>query len=312
MESWAETGLLPLTDQEIVDVFSAEPFDFEPGEAYRYNNSGYLLLGVILAELSGVPYRELVETEVFAPLGMTGSRYCDERRIIPNRAEGYEPTPDGLVNDAPIWMAHPGAAGALCSTVLDLLRWADGLRDGEYVSEGSYAAMSTSSTLNDGSGTGYGFGLMVGGVDGHPRIWHNGAINGFTTVLAYLPEIDADVVVLSNTSGAHANAMAGTIQRWLLGIEVALDLELAPEVLARYEGTYGRDPDMQMIVSLRADGLYAQTTGQDAVRLRAQGEHRFIPTFPESASLTFHLEDGGVVGMTLVWGRGTVRVPKIR
>ena len=71
--------------------------------------------------------------------------------------------------------------------------------------------MSTSGTLNDGSATGYAFGLGVGSLVGHPSVSHGGGINGFTTMLAHYPEADLDVVVLSNTPGAHVGSIAETI-----------------------------------------------------------------------------------------------------
>ncbi|MDX1494052.1 MAG: serine hydrolase domain-containing protein, partial [Longimicrobiales bacterium] len=72
-----EQARLDLSDQELVEVFSHEPFDFEPGENYLYNNSAYFLLGMILGEVTGTPYARWVEESVFEPLGMKSSRYCD-------------------------------------------------------------------------------------------------------------------------------------------------------------------------------------------------------------------------------------------
>ena len=126
-------------------------FDFPPGERWKYNNSGYYLLGVIVERATGEPYRDYVERHVFQPLGMRGSLYCDERTIVPHRAAGYALSDGILYNDGPISMNVPGAAGALCSTVLDLLKWQRALNDDVLISEESRRRMTAESTLSDGS-----------------------------------------------------------------------------------------------------------------------------------------------------------------
>jgi D-alanyl-D-alanine carboxypeptidase len=235
MASWRPQMTLDLTDEELLDIFSAEPFNFDPGERYLYNNSGYYLLGVIIGEASGESYRDYLNAHLFRPLGLTGSSYCDERPIIRGRAEGYEFVGGELLNDAPLSMNQPGAAGALCSTVVDLLSWTSALRSGRVVSAASYEQMTTSATLNSGSDTGYGFGLGMGALVGHPSVSHGGGINGFNTMLAHYPEADLDVVVLSNTPGAHVTRVAETVAKWALGIEVpsVLDEPIFADEIAR-------------------------------------------------------------------------------
>ena len=220
LASWRPTMKLDLTDEELLAIFSAEPFDFAPGESYRYNNSGFYLLGVIIGKAGDEPYGEYLNTRLFAPLGLPGSSYCDELRIIRGRAEGYQAVGGELLNDEYLSMNQPGAAGALCSTVPDLLSWTSALRAGGVVSAESYRQMATTGTLNNGSDTGYGFGLQLGSLVGRPRVAHGGGINGFSTMLAHYPEADLDVVVLSNTPGAHVPRVSETIARWALGIGV--------------------------------------------------------------------------------------------
>ena len=145
MESWRPKMRLDLTDEELVAIFGPEPFDFAPGERYLYNNSGYYLLGVIIGEASGEPYQEYLNAHLFGTLDLVGSSYCDERPIIPGRAEGYELVGGELLNDEPLSMNQPGAAGALCSTVVDLLFWTRALRAGRVVSAASYEQMTTPS-----------------------------------------------------------------------------------------------------------------------------------------------------------------------
>lgn len=217
LEAWRPKRTLDLTDQELVDLFKNEPFDFEPGESYLYNNSAFYLLGMIIEVVSGESYRDYVKAHLFEPLGLSGSMYCDEQPIIPWRAEGYAIEDGNLVNDAYLSMNQPGAAGALCSTVPDLLVWTAALRSNEVVSSESYAQMTTRGTLNDGSDIGYGFGLGVGEFEGQPTVSHGGGINGFVTMMAHYPDSDLDIVVLSNTESGAPGQVTEMIARWALG-----------------------------------------------------------------------------------------------
>ena len=215
---WLKAGLLDLSHTEMLELFHDEPFDFAPGEEYRYNNSGYYLLGMIIEEVSGESYDDYLDAHLFGPLGLSRSSYCHESQIIRGRADGYEQGDGRLLNDRSISMNTPGAAGALCSTVPDLLSWTVALRSGRVVSPASYEAMTTSGLLSDGSATGYGLALRVAPLGGHSRVAHTGGINGFSTVMAHYPESDLDIVVLSNTSSGAPRQIESQIARWALGL----------------------------------------------------------------------------------------------
>jgi CubicO group peptidase (beta-lactamase class C family) len=303
-----------LTDEELVDVFKDLPFDFAPGEEYRYNNSAYYLLGMVVEEVSGETYKDYVRNHIFEPLGMTGSLYCDEQPIIPWRAEGYGRRDGELVNDDYLAMSLPGAAGALCSTVPDLLTWTEALTTGQVVSPESYALMTTRNTLNDGSETGYGFGLGVSTHLGHARVAHSGGINGFSTFMAHFPEEDLDVVVLANTEGAEPGRLAEVISRWALGLEVVsvLDLPLSAEELAVYVGVYEIQPGFELSVFVDQGKLISRATGQDRALLRAQGDHVFVPSFDDQARVVFEVVDGKATKAVIHQGGGEFEAPRIR
>ena len=218
-EFWLEASVHDLSHAEMRALFESEPFDFEPGAEYRYNNSAYYLLGIIIEVVSGRSYDDYLDENILSPLGLTRSSYCHEQDIVPGRAQGYEQLNGALVNDGPISMNTPGAAGALCSTVPDLLAWTAALRSGRIVSEESYRAMTTSARLNDGSAAGYGFGLGVRPLATHARVRHTGGIKGFSTVMAHYPDADLDIVILSNTSSTAPGEMEQLIAGWALGIK---------------------------------------------------------------------------------------------
>lgn len=154
-----ETLPLDLSDAELRAVIEAEPFDFPPGEAHRYSNAGYVLLGMIVAASSGETYEGYLQNHIFDPIGLSRTSVCDTQRVTPGAARGYELEDDELRNASFMSMTHAGAAGALCSSVFDLISWASELTSGQVVDTAGYETMVTPAVLSDGTEVPYGFGL---------------------------------------------------------------------------------------------------------------------------------------------------------
>lgn len=233
---WVELAPLELPRDTLVTLFAAEPFDFEPGTAMTYNNSGYFLAGLVIEAASGMSYEDFVEDRLFGAAGMGNSRYCHKDELTPNRAKGYEPGDDGL-HPAP-YLDHqwPYAAGSLCSTVRDLVAWNQALHGdgegGEILTPESYELMITPEPLLDGTELRYAKGLAITDRDGAPRIGHGGGIFGYVTDLRYVPSEDLSIAVLINTAGgASSGGIAGQIEDVVLG---------APDEPAT--GTFEGDP----------------------------------------------------------------------
>lgn len=310
---WQREFRLDLTHDEVMELFAELPFDFEPGARYSYNNSAYYLLGVIIENVTGTSYPEYIERSLFDPLGLNHTLYCDVRRIVPDRAEGYEYDGGELVNAAYLSMDIPGAAGALCSTVGDLVDWTRMLHDGDVVSPGSFEAMTAPTVLTTGDTTGYGFGLALGELEGHRWIAHGGGINGFASYLAYYPVEALTIAVLTNSGSGQPAQYAEKLARAAFGLELPTvkDLPVGEEEIARYVGTYALDLGERILdIRVFADddgGLMAQATGQNAFHLRYQGDHVFIPTFDDTVRLVFNMEDGQAASVTLHQGGAVVQ-----
>ena len=166
MPAWASHTREDWTPAQLIAFFQNEPLDFEPGTGWKYNNSGYVLLGAIIEKVSGKRYEDFLAETIFRPLGMERTRYGSDAPIIPGRVEGYQRTPGGIVNAPYLSMTQPYSAGALVSTVDDLARWQAALdRDGLLSAE-SRRRMWTPVTLPDGTGTRYGFGWESGATKG--------------------------------------------------------------------------------------------------------------------------------------------------
>ena len=170
------------------------PLAFEPGASFAYNNTGYVLLGMVIERASGLAYETFLEQHVFEPLGMADSGY--EHGDTPGLAVGYARE----FNEADaLDMSVPYAAGGLYSTVLDLQRWVDALDAHALVDAGAMQRFVTPLTLiPDGYDNSYAYGVLVGDEDGRRVISHDGGINGFTTYLAWYPDDGLTIALLTN------------------------------------------------------------------------------------------------------------------
>jgi len=288
---WLSKTRLDLSHDELLGLVAEEPFDFEPGRDWRYNNTGYYLLGVLIEELLLETYADHMRAAFFEPLGMESTRYGSHRDIIPNRAQGYEMTPAGLRNCDFLSMNQPFAAGALLSTVVDLIRWQRGLVSGAAVSPASFDKMKTAGHDPSGRSTFYGYGLQIGELMGATRIGHGGGIHGFLSYLAWYPEHDVTVVVLANSmSAASPSRIETEIARAVLGLsnrETAVPL--SAEDAERYVGDYQVGPQ-RISVKIHEGQLTARAGMQlFSSPLRHLGDHRFIVLGKDDQRVRFRL-----------------------
>lgn len=229
------------TPEQLLQEFSRVPFDFAPGTDYHYNNSAYILLGLIIEQVSGMSYADYLHREIFQPLGMTQSCYLHNEPIVPHRASGYVPARnDTFENMGFLSMTQPYAAGAIGSTVIDLARWDKALDENKLISAATLRKMQTSATLNDGTPTGYGYGWFVDGFFGHRVVFHPGGITGFSTIMVKFPEDEMTIIVLANRENFPAESVAASIARHVLAISAPEpdSFRVAPAQLEKYAGRY--------------------------------------------------------------------------
>ncbi|MCB0182926.1 MAG: beta-lactamase family protein, partial [Caldilineaceae bacterium] len=139
-----------LSVEELIALFKDEPLDFAPGTAWSYSNSGYILLGAIIEQASGMSYADFVQQRIFTPLGMIHSYYDDPTQLMPGRVAGYTQTGDGYANAAYMSMTQPYAAGALASSVDDLAKWDAALYTSKLVKQSTLRRMFKSVVLTNG------------------------------------------------------------------------------------------------------------------------------------------------------------------
>ena len=183
---------------ELIDIVQRQPaLQNDPGAEYNYNNTAFGLAAVIVERTSGQDFHVFMEENVFGPLGMTASMVRPSPRdIVPNRSEGYTPSPGGYRQIGDYGAAV--GAGAVYASVVDLQTWVENYADPQVGTRASIDEMMTSFVLNNGEETGYGYGLSVGEQGGLMRVNHGGADVAHRSMLAYYPEIKAGITVQSN------------------------------------------------------------------------------------------------------------------
>src|SRR5580700_1589953 len=199
---------LDFTEDELVTKIEALPIEWAPGEKWDYRNTNYVLLGVIIHKVTGKPYAEFLNERIFKPLGMTSTRLISDSDIIPNRSAGYELDNGQLKNQE--WVSptfNSTADGTLYFNVVDLAKWDEALYTTRLLKQSSLDRIWTVYPLNDGkpNPAGYGFAWMIGDQNGHKRIGHGGAWQGFTCDISRYPDDSLTVVVLTNLDAGHSD-----------------------------------------------------------------------------------------------------------
>lgn len=229
------------SDDQLLKIFQSWPLDFVPGTSYRYSNSGYVLLGMLVKERTGQFYGDFLQKRVFQPARMTSARVNDVRAIVAGRASGYVLAADGTLRKDE-WVSPSLSAtadGSLLFTVLDLAKWDAALWDGILLKPDNLQQMWQAGPLLDGTRdpTNYGFGWATSFVRGHRMVAHSGSWQGFTTYLARYVDDGLSVAVLTNLGqgdpGRLAHAIAGTVIGELVPYTVIADTD--PVLTARLQ-----------------------------------------------------------------------------
>lgn len=311
MPDYGKKMMLPQSTEEMIDRFRDKPLDFEIGKEFRYSNSGYFLLGVIIEKVSGKPYERFLEDEIFGPLHMHDTGYDRRSKVLENRAQGYQKDGEGWVHADYLDMSQPYAAGSLYSTVEDLGKWDEALRDRKLISSAGYDKMW------DAEKQGYAYGWIVEVKDGQQVQHHGGGINGFASHFIRIPESKVSVAVLSNAMPSEPARLANDLLRMLQGKAVDVPQErkfihVDRQVLQTFEGKYqSNEPPMALVFKLEADRLVGAPEGQPSATLWALEKSKFYVKEID-AELEFERDEKkNVVAVTINQGGRKLRAMKL-
>ncbi len=177
---------------------------FAPGSGYRYSNTGYALLALIVERASGKSFASFLHDRIFAPLGMNGTvAYEDGISTVPNRAFGYTIDSGRVTRTDQSSTSAVLGDGGIYSSIDDLAKWNAALDAHTLVNETDQREAWTSAMTTRGTRTGYGFGWFVDSASDGPRLRHHGETMGFTNAILKIPSRRLAIVILTNRTGGE-------------------------------------------------------------------------------------------------------------
>jgi len=298
--AWEPLKRTDLTPAQMIAVFRDQPMDFAPGTDWRYNNSGYFLLGALIEKVSGQSYADYLRTRIFEPLGMRDTRVETHDALIPRRVHGYAMAEGRAIRNAEfISLTSPFSAGALVSTVDDLFRWGQAVAAGRLLKPETWRRAFTAYRLADGRESGYGYGWFVSELAGRPTLTHGGDIDGFSSDGLWIPSAHLQVYVLSNVERNFANPgnLSTRIAERVLGVSaIPQGVALPASALDEYVGVYPVSENDRRVVTRDGTTLFLQRNRGPRQELRALGSDGFVSA-ATGARFTFVREGGRVTGM---------------
>jgi CubicO group peptidase (beta-lactamase class C family) len=295
---------LPIAPAALIDTIKSYPYDFNPGDKYLYNNSGFFLLGYIVEKVSGKNLDNYLKETFFKSLGMNNTGIYNTKVLLDNEAYGYSYDNRTLIKAINWDMSWAGGAGALYSTTKDLYTWNEAVFNGKVLSDESLKAAFTPVVLNNKQKIDYGYGWALQDYRGYKFISHGGGLDGFVTYLERQPEKKITVVVLCNSTpppdGINPTANASLIAEYMLWSDMtkqssfASDISVDENILKSYIGRYDYGQGAVMIVTLEGTQLYAQLTGQAKYPIFPSSNNEFNWKIVE-ASVIFVMDEKGNV-----------------
>jgi CubicO group peptidase (beta-lactamase class C family) len=274
---WGQTGRTfagDTVDALNVIVRSAEP-NYQPGERYLYTNSGWILAAQAVYRLTGKSLAQFAEERIFAPLGMRDTRFLEDRNaIIPNLAESYSPREKGFRIQRSNYDGAIQGAGGVHSTVEDFGRWINNYDAATVGGRDIITAMTTATTLNDGSpatsgpGQAYAVGLIVGTARGLRVVQHGGSWGGFRAQFLRFPDQRFAVTTFCNLTTAGPDSLAQKVAAIYLGDR------MQPDTAAAWTEALGKEPrvDLSPAALGQLTGVWRNDERGEVRRTRLKGD----------------------------------------
>jgi CubicO group peptidase (beta-lactamase class C family) len=225
--SWLWTPERQIQDAEVLELLEAQTQGkFPPGTNWSYSNSGYVVLGLIVAKASGESYGDFLRAHIFTPLRMDHTIvYQKGKNEVENRAFGHSKEGNLLEETDQSSTSATLGDGGIYSNLEDLSRWDDALRKHTLLSADETAPALVLAKLANGSPTfwpaganddnlhpgkpvSYGFGWFLDPFEGHARMWHTGSTMGFRSVIERLTTDHLTIIVLCNRTDLDPEALA--------------------------------------------------------------------------------------------------------
>ena len=269
----------PVDQQLVTDIIFKHKLDFKPGKQFRYDNSGYYLLGLIIERVTGKSYEQNVRDIIFKPLQMDHSLF--DFKHSANIATGYQKLNDSVQRVASAWQWDSTvsyAAGGIWSTSGDMYKWVQAIAEKKILSPDSWKAMLTPHLDN------YGYGVYLDSLYGRLSIAHGGGLPGYIAYLDYFPADDVTIILLNNhgwfdetLNPENADLSAIVFHKPYELMRKHTGIKLPDDLLKKYVGQYDFDKRHHVYVTLEHHQLQIEAPqgGLPKSPLLANDENNF-------------------------------------
>lgn len=222
------------SNEEKLAFFKNEPLDFEPGTQFSYCNSGFILLGIIIEKVTGIPYSDAVNNYIFKPLKMTNSGFDFPNLENKRKVTSYSFVSATKQAETKPWNASLiSSTGGLYSSAEDLLKFYKGLTTFKIISKQSYDS-ATTPVLG-----GYGYGWYIDKIHDEKVINHGGNVEGATSYFLMQPEKNICIILLNNITSISleklGNAMYAALQNKPYSLpKPNIEISLEERILKKY------------------------------------------------------------------------------
>jgi len=283
---------LPIEKDSMLALIEKQPYDFSPGTQWKYNNSGYFLLGYIIEKVTAKSYSDYILKDIIKKAGLENTFVNRWDTILINRAKDYEKKPVGWQNSAYISMEGPYSAGAIISTAEDLYKWNNVLFSNKIISAASFKKMTTAYLGN------YGYGLFIDTFQHYVRIGHGGGIQGFTSYLCRFSADSVIIVVLSN-NGIEVDGVANALAAIVFGIPVLApfkyrEFKIDSNLTDKYIGKY-LIPSLGEIEIIKKNGKLYRHIVDSEIELKPASDTLFFYGDGSDRRIEFKVNKSGKV-----------------
>lgn len=306
-----------ITKDNILNVVKRQrELNFAPGAEYTYSNTGYTLLGEIVARVTKQTFPDWMKANVFDPLGMKSTLfYDDHQRIVKGRAYSFFKNEDSTAfpyKKNVLSYANAGAT-SLFTTVEDLARWIGNCRQPTVGDQATMKQMLERGRLNKGDTISYAFALDHGKYKGLSYYGHSGGDAGFRSYLCYFPKEDYGFIVLSNAAEFNSPEKAFQVAEVYLKGQLKenqpakaptatgrfKEHPIDPALLDAYTGDFELVPGFVLSFKREGNRFFTQATGQGQVEVFPYSDSTFFLKVVD-AQVTFHrAKDGKADKITL-------------
>lgn len=241
LKDFQSMTLLERSKDDIIKSFSSDSLLFEPGTNWSYSNSGYFLAGLIIEKISGIPFEQYIQKNIFDVLGMDNTYIGSNRKCFPSLVNGYQQIDSVSYSPASYFnWSWVFTAGSIISNVDDLMKWDEALYSNKLVGKKLIEQAHTSFILKDGTKANYGLGWATGSYNNQDYVIHGGAINGFLSEGYRIPSKHLYVVILCNNESISPISIAAKIAFKVAGnsLKKPIECHLSSTDALEYEGVY--------------------------------------------------------------------------